>query len=131
MQLTLVDENGVKIMEGQPDKTFMTSALDVDRVVEACFSEGVKATLLYASNLSPAFFDLSSGEAGVVLQKLRTYQIRFAVVCLPDSVLFSSRFGEMVADEQRGRTSAYLKLGKLPVTGFRMPRLDHTAATDL
>jgi len=30
--------------------------------------------LLYSSNLPPAFFDLSSREAGTVLQKLRNYR---------------------------------------------------------
>ena len=46
-------------------------------------------------NLTPAFFDLSSGEAGAILQKLRNYGIRLAVVCPPGRVLMSSRFGEM------------------------------------
>jgi len=45
---------------------------------------------------------LSSGEAGAILQKLRDYRIRLAVVCAPGSVRFSSRFGEMVAEESRG-----------------------------
>ena len=49
---------------------------DVTLVIEACFSNQAKFTLLYASNLTPNFFDLSSGEAGEILQKLRNYQIR-------------------------------------------------------
>lgn len=56
--------------------------------------------LLYASNLSAGFFDLSSGEAGAILQRLRNYGVRLAVVCPPGSVQFS-RFGEMVAEERR------------------------------
>lgn len=102
MELTLIDENGVKVVEGQPNEAFMTSVQDVDQVIEACFSEEANAALLYTANLPPAFFDLSSGEAGAILQKLRMYQIRFAVVCPPGGVVFSSRFGEMVADERRG-----------------------------
>lgn len=102
MPLMVVDEDGVQVVEGEPDTTFMTSASDVDRVIEACFAEGAKAALLYGANMPPRFFDLSSGAAGVILQKLRTYQIRFALVCPPTSATWSSRFGEMVADEQRG-----------------------------
>jgi hypothetical protein len=54
--------------------------------------------LLYAANLPPAFFDLSSRLAGEYLQKWRNYRIRVAVVC-PASVTFSTRFGEMLAEE--------------------------------
>ena len=103
MELTLIDESGVKVVEGQPDEAFMSSVQDIDRVIEACFSGGATAALLYAANLPGAFFDLSSGQAGAILQKLRNYRIRLAVVCPAGSVQFSSRFGEMVADERRDR----------------------------
>ena len=102
MELKLVDEGGVKVVEGVPREQWLTSAEEVGRVLEACFSTGASGALLYAENLSPAFFDLSSGEAGAVLQKLRNYRVRLAVVCSPGSVAFSSRFGEMVAEERRG-----------------------------
>jgi hypothetical protein len=102
MELTRIDENGVNVVEGQPDQAFMSSVQDVDRLIEACFSGGAQAALLYAANMTPAFFDLSSGDAGAILQKLRNYHIRLAVVCPPGSVQFSSRFGEMLADERRG-----------------------------
>jgi hypothetical protein len=102
MELTLIDESGVRVVEGVAGEAFMSSVQDIDRVIEACFSDGANAALLYAANLPPAFFDLSSGEAGAILQKLRNYRIRLAVVCPAGSVQFSSRFGEMLADERRG-----------------------------
>ncbi|XYH93532.1 DUF4180 domain-containing protein [Sorangium sp. So ce1128] len=102
MELTVVDEGGVQFVEGTPGQGLMSSVRDVDRVVEACFSDRVGCALLYAANLTPAFFDLSSGEAGAMLQKLRNYRIRLAVVCPPGGVGFSSRFGEVVAEERRG-----------------------------
>ncbi|MDQ3905279.1 MAG: DUF4180 domain-containing protein [Actinomycetota bacterium] len=102
MKLTLVDENGMKFVEGVSDTPFLMNAQDINRLIEACFSEGGSGTLLYAANLPPTFFDLSSGDAGVILQKLRNYRIRLAVVAPPGSVVFSSRFGELVADERRG-----------------------------
>jgi hypothetical protein len=102
MELTAVDEGGVRFVEGLPDQALMSSARDVDRVLEACFSDGVRCALLYAANLPAAFFDLSSREAGEILQKLRNYWIRLAVVCPPGGSDFSSRFGEMVAEERRG-----------------------------
>lgn len=102
MELTVVDENGIGVAEGLPDQRFMSSIKDVDRVIEACFSGGTDSALLYAANLTDAFFDLSSGEAGAILQKLRNYRIRLAVVWRAGDPRFSRRFGEVVDEERRG-----------------------------
>ena len=103
MELRVVEEGGVKGVEGQPGAPFMSSTEDTGRVLEACFSSRADAALLYADNLTDAFFDLSSGQAGATLQRLRSYRVRLAVVCPPGTVQLSSRFGEMVAEESRGR----------------------------
>ena len=79
----------------------MRTTEDATLLIEGCISHRAKAALLYAPNLTEKFFDLSSGEAGAILQKLRNYRIRLAIVCAPGSVWFSSRFGEMVAEESR------------------------------
>ncbi len=101
-QLSLVEETGVRFVEGAPDGRVMIRVDDANRVIEACFSHAARLALLYASNLTERFFDLSSGEAGAILQKLRNYGVRLAVVC-PPSVQFSSRFGEMLAEEHLRR----------------------------
>lgn len=103
VKLTLLDQDGLAVVEGLPDEAFMSTVADVDRVIEACLSNATTSVLLYAENLTGAFFDLSSGEAGAILQKLRNYRMRLAVVCAPGRVQFSSRFGEMLAEERRGR----------------------------
>lgn len=97
----MVEEAGVRFVEGPPGLKFMRSIEDAGLVVEACFSSGADSALLYASNLTERFFDLSSGEAGAILQKLRNYRIRVAVVCRPENARFSSRFSEMMAEESR------------------------------
>ncbi|MFO7170188.1 MAG: DUF4180 domain-containing protein [Chloroflexota bacterium] len=101
MQLRLVEESGVAFVEGVPGEAFMAAAEDVSRVIEVCFAEGAAAALLYAANLPPAFFDLSSGQAGTILQKLRNYGIRLAVVG-GDAAAPTARFREMEAEERRG-----------------------------
>jgi Domain of unknown function (DUF4180) len=101
MELSIVDEGGLRIVEGVPDQSFMSRLDDANRVIETCFSGNVRHVLLYAANLPKRFFDLSSGEAGAVLQKLRNYGVRLAVVCPAGSVRFSSRFEEMLAEERR------------------------------
>jgi hypothetical protein len=100
--LTVTEEAGLRFVEGLPGQPLLRRVEDAGLVVEACLSAGVDAALLYAPNLTVGFFDLSSGEAGAILQKLRNYGLRVAVVCAPDSVRFSSRFGEMTAEESSG-----------------------------
>jgi hypothetical protein len=102
MPLKVVEEGGLKLVEGEPNQPFMTSVDDSSLLLEACFSNQTRATLLYSENLPNAFFDLSSGQAGAILQHLRNYGVRLAVVCVPGTVRFSSRFGEKVAEERQG-----------------------------
>ena len=99
---TLREGTGHKFLEGAPGRQLLRRVEDASLVVEACGSRDVDSALLYAENLTAGFFDLSSGEAGGILQKLRNYRVRLAVVCLPGSVRLSSRFGELVAEEKRG-----------------------------
>jgi hypothetical protein len=95
-------EEGARFLEGAPGRQLLRTVDDATFVVEACLSQGVDCVLLDATNLTDRFFDLSSGEAGAILQKLRNYGIRLAVLCSPSGVRFSSRFGEMVAQESPG-----------------------------
>ena len=100
--LAVVEDAGFRFAEGPPGQPFMRTVDDAVLVLEACFSAAVDSVVLYAPNLTPGFFDLSSGDAGAVLQKLRNYRIRLAVVCPEGSVRFSSRFREMADEESRG-----------------------------
>lgn len=101
MPLELVDELGIGVVEGTPGEPLMRRPQDATLVLEACFSAHVRTALLYPENLTPRFFDLSSGEAGDVLDKLRRYQVRLAIVCSSGSVNFSSRFKEILSDDLR------------------------------
>ena len=101
LALTLIEEDGTAVVEGERGVSLMRRAQDATLVVGACFSAGVRDALLYPENLTERFFDLSSGEAGDVLDKLRRYQLRLAIVCEPGSVAFSSRFMEIQSDDLR------------------------------
>jgi hypothetical protein len=103
MTLSPVDDNGIRFVEGMPTAPLMASVGDANRIIEACYEHETQRVLLYPSNMTPAFFDLSSHEAGEILQKLRNYGVHLAVVCQPGTVQFSSRFGELLAEERRGR----------------------------
>jgi hypothetical protein len=100
--LTISEESGIRFIEGPLGREFMRTGKDVDLIVEACFAAHIRSALLYAPNLPKRFFDLSSGEAGTILQKLRNYRIRLAVVCTSDDTHLNDRFREMAAEEKRG-----------------------------
>lgn len=101
--LRLVEDPSIRIVEGTPGTDFMIKPEDASILLETCFSHETRNALLYAENLPAGFFDLSSGQAGAILQRLRNYGVRLAVVCAPGTEHFSTHFGEMVAEERRGR----------------------------
>ena len=100
MELKIIEHQGVAIGIGPQGDAFLDHAASSSRLVEACGNAMVDRLALYPENLPPGFFDLSSRVAGEVLNKLRMYHVRLAVVRTPDLKL-SSRFGEMLADERR------------------------------
>jgi hypothetical protein len=101
VELTLQEAHGQPYIEGAPGHPLLTRLQDARMLVEASFEHHTPRLLLYPENLTPAFFDLSSREAGEILQSLRNYRIRLAIVRTP-ALQLSSRFGELLADEQRG-----------------------------
>jgi len=102
-----VERGGHRFIEALPAVRLLNTADDATLVIEACFSNGTHSVLLYAGNFTEQFFDLSSRLAGAVLQKLRNYRIRLALVCPPGTVAFSSRFGEMASEE---RETGYFRI---------------------
>jgi hypothetical protein len=100
--LTVAEQAGVRFVEGPPGRPFMHSIDDASLVLEACFSNRARSALLYAPNLTSKFFDLSSGEAGAILQKLRDYRVRLAIVHTQDGPRLSGKFREMAEEENRG-----------------------------
>jgi Domain of unknown function (DUF4180) len=103
MGLQVIVSGDQRVLEGVAGARVLESAEDVVEVIGACFEHGVGSVLLYGENLTEGFFDLSSGEAGVVLQKLRNYRIRVAVVVSSQGgTRQSDRFREMMVEESRG-----------------------------
>jgi hypothetical protein len=91
----------MKMLEREPGMRYLSDANDVGRLIEDCVSAGARTALLYADNLPGKFFDLSSGQAGVILQKLRTYKVRLAVVAPTERVIPTAPFREMLKEERR------------------------------
>jgi PadR family transcriptional regulator, regulatory protein AphA len=86
-----------------PTDRRLESEEDVRRVVGLCFEKGLDRLLLHGDNLPEEFFELASGFAGRMLQLLRNYHIRMALVLAGDDRIHG-RFQEMVTEENRGKT---------------------------
>lgn len=123
--LTPREEGGLTFLEGPPDQAVLATPADSGRIIEACFSHHVKNVLLHAPNVTDGFFDVSSRQAGDILQQLRNYGVRLVVVCPPGRVRFSSRFGELMAQERRDRHFAVVETrdAALQWLGGSQPRL--------
>lgn len=67
----------------------------------ACIEQGSRTLLLERDALPASFFDLSSGVAGELAQKLVNYGVRMAAV-VPDLAAHSPRFREFVREANTG-----------------------------
>jgi hypothetical protein len=88
------------VVEGPAGEPLLRDAGDINDVIGECLGAHTTLALLYAENLPSAFFDVSSRQAGEILQKLRNYGLRLAVVAAADAAV-SSRFHELQAAERR------------------------------
>lgn len=101
MKLVVHETEGTKYIEGPPGNSLLQNTGDIMDLLGACFEHRAHRILLHAENLTPNFFDLSSREAGEILQKLRTYNIQAAVMLTPEQ-MNHGKFRQMIAEENRG-----------------------------
>lgn len=100
-QFTLIERDGKKVLVGPADQPLIHQADEAIELLQACADYQTERLMLYAENLTDRFFDLSSGEAGAILHKLRIYHVRLAVVWSPQKARLSHRFGELMVEENR------------------------------
>ena len=103
MKFQVIEIHGKRYVEAPAGQRVMRNVNDATRLIEACWNEETDCLLAYPENLTERFFDLSSTEAGEILQKLRNYRIRMAVVGSPEAMNLSSRFADLMIEENRNR----------------------------
>ena len=102
MEVNVVTVGEKKYLAGLPGKKLIQVEDDIRQILELCYEHYTNRVLLYADNLSDHFFDLSSGEAGMILGKLSVYQVKAAAVLDLDKVSHSKKFEELVVELNRG-----------------------------
>jgi len=75
--------------------------LEPAAVLARCIEDGARAILLDEAALPAEFFDLRTGLAGELLQKLTPYRIRLACV-VPDARVHPTHFQDFLREANRG-----------------------------
>jgi len=99
-EVRLIEKQGHKFIEAVGDKTLIEDEKDVVDLIGVCAEFHADRIMLHGEILSNRFFDLKSGQAGMILQKLVNYQIKTAAVLSRDQIL--GKFGEFVVETNRG-----------------------------
>jgi hypothetical protein len=107
MAAVIMDINVIRIAEQQylagiHGKRLIQTEDDITQILELCYENNTNRVLLYAENFSDRFFDLSSGEAGMILQKFSNYFVKVAAVLKLDEVPHSHKFEELAVEVNRG-----------------------------
>jgi hypothetical protein len=95
-----------RVIVASESKIAIRSVNDINDTIGACF--GAEGIILVEADLAPAFFDLSSGLAGELLQKLVNYKLRAAIV-VPNPEAYGERFSELAYEHRTHDTVRFVR----------------------
>ncbi|MFN8453056.1 MAG: DUF4180 domain-containing protein [Anaerolineae bacterium] len=101
MYAKVVELNQQTYVECLADLT-IAAENDILDLIVFCGENGVQRILFHQENLSPDFFDLKTGLAGLLFQKLANYQLKAAVLVSLEKIQ-SPRFKELTYECNRGQ----------------------------
>ena len=99
-EVRLSEKRGHKFVEAVGGKALIEDEKDVVDLIGVCAEFDADRIMLHGGILSERFFDLKSGQAGMIFQKFVNYQIRIAPVVSRDQI--QGKFGEFVVETNRG-----------------------------
>lgn len=74
------DRSGIRVLHLEPEGETISTSDDASDLVGSAWSHDSAMVAVPVERFDPAFFDLRSGIAGEITQKLVNYRIRLAVV---------------------------------------------------
>lgn len=80
MTIKIHEENKVRIAEVTAKGITITTAEDGLDIMGSLYFEDIDKIILHQENITPAFFELSTGIAGELLQKFSNYRVRLIIV---------------------------------------------------
>lgn len=122
MKLETVTPDGRVAAVAAPGTVIATGQDAIDLIADASYQDYV-ALVLEEDQLSPEFFDLSSGLAGEVLQKFSNFRMRLAIIGDFDDVA-SESLRAFIRESNRGGHVAFVRdrAEALAVLGERVKR---------
>lgn len=93
--------NGINFLECTGGSLRIAVERDVLDLLGICGEHETDRVLLHSDCVDPAFFDLKTGLAGVVLLKLSMYRIKAALV-MPDEKIGIGKFRDFMIETSRG-----------------------------
>ena len=80
MKINVHQVNDISIAEVTAEGVLVSGPQDALDLFMDLYYQGYDTIALYAKNITPSFFDLSTGIAGEVLQKVSTYRLRLFII---------------------------------------------------
>lgn len=97
------DRSGIRVLHLEPEGETLSTSDDASDLVGSAWSHDAAMVAVPALRFDPAFFDLRSGIAGEITQKLVNYRIRLAVVGdIAEHVTASDALHDYVWESNRG-----------------------------
>ncbi|MEZ2756852.1 DUF4180 domain-containing protein [Providencia vermicola] len=106
-QIVTINESPALIFQNLP--TQINDLLNL--VMDASLTEGIKTIALPVDELAPAFFTLSSGYSGELLQKLTNYAIHTLIIGDIEHVKKQSKpFNDFVLEANKGHSINFINM---------------------
>jgi DNA-binding PadR family transcriptional regulator len=103
MNYRVVEAGGQKYIECLSGESKIESQKEALELVAICGEHNTRRLMLHQENLPDEFFQLRTGIAGDILQKLTNYRIKTAAIISPELV-DQGRFREMALEANRGQS---------------------------
>jgi Domain of unknown function (DUF4180) len=101
VQVEVYDSKNTKIAVVTSSETIINTIEDGIDIIGNLYFQDFDRVLMHEKNFSPMFFDLKSGMAGEILQKLSTYRVRLAIVDF--SKYTSKSLAQFIFESNKGR----------------------------
>jgi PadR family transcriptional regulator AphA len=102
MNIQKITVDNKSYLEWLPDGQFLENEADFLDLIAACGEQLCDRLLVHAAILPADFYNLKTGLAGNLLQKLVNYHVRCAFI-LDEELVGNGRFYEMMIEANRGR----------------------------
>ena len=101
MNVHLKSEKGIVYIASETPEVIVRTVQDLLDLVACCGEHDTNLLLVQETNFDPAFYDLKTGLAGEITQKLVNYHVRTVIIGSFESVR-STRFREFMNESNRG-----------------------------